>query len=194
MKKKLLTAGLIGLIGLTGCSTKEQPNIKQIKCSIDGTKAPSWVCNNIDDNKKNGFIYGVGFAEKSPLGIGFQRKEAIANARDEIARKIAVKIKNMLKKYYSSTGTGNSQTAERVVTDVSKHLAYAAVKNSRLKTMWISPKERVVVLVAIPKKDAKNALLDNLKTTFHNNQALWQEFKAQKAQDELEKEIKKEFN
>ena len=192
--KKLLVASSVGvLLLLSGCGgnnlVKETP-----QCQIEGAKAPEWVCNG--GANMEGGIFAVGSAQKSPLGIGFQRREAIAAARDEIARQIEVKVKNMFKSYLSSTGAGDSQTAERVATSVSKQVASQVLRGSKPIRTWVSPQGTLFVLVGMsgnPKEIIKENVKKAVKTTFKNDEALWQEFKAKKAQDELDAAIEKEF-
>ena len=193
MKKLNLKMAVMGILAtgafmLTGCGQQPQPK-------LNGTKVPAWVFNGgakIKNSKKHMFLYAVGSAEKSPLGINFQRDEAIANARDALSRQISVKVENMFKTYMSSTGVGDSQTAEKVATDVSKQLSREVLQNSKLINTFIMPDKTMYVLVGMPK--IKQALWNATQTTFHNNQALWQEFKAKKAQQQLDFEINKEFN
>jgi len=189
MKLKLALSALSVLLLLSGCSSKKpEPTFT---CQIDGTQAPDWVCNGAA-NMKDG-IYAVGSAPKSPLGFSFQREEAMAVARDEIARKLNLKVKNLLKRYYSSTGTVDNQTAERVVTSVSKQLTKQTLKGSKLVKTWISPKGTMFVLMGMNNEDVKNSLKNAVRSTYKNDEALWQEFKAKKAQEELEYQIDKEF-
>ena len=188
MKKQLIAISFGIAMVLTGCGTSSQPSTPT--CQIDGATAPNWVCDG--GANMEGGIVAVGSAEKSPLGISFQRQEAMAAARDEIARQLSLKVKNMMKTYMSSTGTGDNQTAERVATSVSKQLASQVLRGSRLLKTWISPKGTMYVLVGI-KGDIKEMTKEAVKTTFKNDQALWQEFKSKKAQEELDAAIDKEF-
>ncbi len=191
MKKILFSSAIIATMIFTGCgSSNKSVTPKAPQCQMDGASAPIWVCNG-GENMKGG-IFAVASAQKSPLGISFQRQEAMAAARDEISRQINIKVKNMFKSYMSSTGTGNAQTAERVATSVSKQLSYQTLRNSKLLNTWISPKGTMFVLVGI-KGSIKNAVKQAAKTTLHNDEALWQEFKAKKAQEQLDSEIDKEF-
>ncbi len=191
MKKKILLLSSSLVILFTGCGMSNQAAAPQApQCQIDGAQAPEWVCDG--GATMEGGIFAVGSAEKSPMGIGFQRQEAVAQARDAIARQISLKVKNMFKSYMSSTGTGSDQTAERVATSVSKQLASQVLQGSKLLKTWISPKGTMFVLVGM-KGNIKQAVKEATKTTFKNDQALWQEFKAKKAQEELDAEIDKEF-
>jgi len=188
MKRVGLLLGVV--LFFVGCGNSPQPKINNT-CVINGEKAPDWICEG-GVNMKEG-IFAVGSAAKSPLGFTFQRNEAIAQARDELARQIGIRVKNMVKTYMSSTGVGDSQTAERVSTQVSKQLSYQVLHGSRLLKMWQSKNGTIYVLVGLNKNYVKNVLKDNIKTTFKNNKALWQEFKAKQAQKELETVIEKEF-
>lgn len=186
--RKIFSIALIGgSLLFFGCS--KSPSTPE--CQIDGAKAPSWVCDGGASMK--GGIFAVGSAPKSPLGITFQREEAMAHARDEIAREIKLKVKNMIKSYMSSTGMGDSQTAERVVTSVSKQVTSLALQGTKLIKTWTSPNGTMYVLVGVD-KNIKNYVKNAVATTFRNDKALWQEFKAKKAQEELERAVDKEFN
>ena len=190
MKKLLFSSAVIATMIFTGCGMSSK-SISPFSpsCQIEGASAPDWVCNG--GANMEGGVFAVGSAQKSPLGIGFQRQEAMAAARDELSRQMSIKVKNMFKSYMSSTGTGNSQTAERVATNVSKQLSKEVLQGSKLLKTWISPKGTMYVLVGMP--NVKKAVKQAVKTTLHNDQALWQEFKAKKAQENLDAEIDKEF-
>ena len=190
MKKILATTALaFTLVGLTGCGNT-QPDIEQ--CSIDGKQAPQWVCDG--GATMEGGLFAVGSAEKSPLGVSFQKTEATAAARDALARQISVKVKNMFKQFQATTGIGDAQTAEKATQNVSKQVAAQTLAGSKVLKTWISPKGTMFVLVGMPDPNAvKQAVKQAVKTTLHNDQALWQEFKAKKADEELEAAVDKEF-
>ena len=182
---------LIGLIGLgiilfSGCSSKNKITQQSI-CHIDGTVAPEWIC--VGNNQKD-MITGIGSAESSPLGFSFQRTEAVSAARDEIAREISLKVKNIFKRFESSTGIQKDKTMEKVVENVSKQLSYETLRNSKILKLWKSPKGVMYVLVGMP----KNEIVEKIKTSFHNQKALYQKSLAKKAWENLDKEINKEFN
>jgi len=193
--KKLLIAGLgLSIALFTGCGNNNQPQPQQpsFQCQIEGQTAPQWVCDG--GASMEGGVFAVGSAQKSPLGISFQRQEAMANARDALARQLEVKVKNMFKSYMSSTGVGNNQTAERVATSVSKQLSKQVLRGSKLLKTWMSKNGTMYVLVGMTDTNKlKAGLKQAARTTFKNDEALWQEFKAKKAQQELDAAIDKEF-
>ena len=191
MKKVLATTALaFSLIGLTGCMNST-PNFDQ--CKIDGVDAPSWVCDG--GATMEGGLFAVGSAAPNPLGIGFQRTEATAAARDALARQISVKVKNMFKQFQATTGIGDAQTAEKATQNVSKQVAAQTLAGSKVMKTWISPKTRTMyVLVGMPDpKAVQQQVKQAVKTTFKNDQALWQEFKAKKADEALDAAVDKEF-
>ncbi len=184
--KKLVFAIGIGVLIFSGCSSKNEVQKTQM-CQIDGTNAPQWICQ--DANEK-GMITGVGSAEATPLGFNYQKTEAIAAARDEIARKISIRVKNIFKRFESSTGIGKEQTAEKVTENVSKQLAYETLRNSKLLKMWKSPKGTLYVLVGMPKEE----VAQEIKTSLESKKALYQKYLAKKSWEDLDKEIDKEFS
>jgi ribosomal protein S20 len=174
---------------MTGC-TNTQPNVDQ--CVMDGKQAPSWVCDG--GAMMEGGLFAVGSAEKSPLGPSFQRTEATAAARDALARQIKVKVKNMFKQFQATTGIGDEQTAEKATQNVSKQVAAATLSGSKVMKVWMSPKGTMYVLVGMPDPQAVKAEVKKaVKTSLHNEKALWQKFLAQKADKELEAAVDKEF-
>ena len=193
MKKLLLSAIGVGLI-ISGCATnqpqKQEPKNVNMCESVYGQGAPDWTCNP----EIKGYYSAVGISEPNPMGINFQKTEATAQARDALARELSVKVQNMFKQYQSTTGVGKDQTAEKATTNVSRQLANATLNDSRVYRMWRNKEGKLFVLVIMPKEEVKEKLKQSIKTTFKNDKALWQEFKAKKAQEELEKAIDKEFN
>ena len=118
MKKILTTAiegiSLFSFVGFGGEKQTQVPDFNQ--CVIDGTQAPQWVCDG--GATMEGGLFAVGSAEPSALGISFQRQEAVAAARDDLARQIGIKVKNMFKQFQATTGIGDAQTAEKATENV----------------------------------------------------------------------------
>jgi len=135
----------------------------------------------------------VGSAKIGKAGINFARTEAMANGRNELARQVSVKVKNLVKNFTQTTGIGDSETVEKVSSEVSKHLSNETLIGSRQKEAWISPSSELYVLVVIDPAAIRHTIKDSVQTSLRNEQALWQMFQAKKAHEELEKEIEKEF-
>ena len=187
LASSLLAFSVMGMMSGCGVST---PNFD--KCMIDGTQAPSWVCDG--GATMEGGLFAVGSAEKSPMGPSFQRQEATAAARDALARQIGIKVKNMFKQFQATTGIGDAQTADKATQNVSKQVASQTLAGSKVMKVWISPSKTMYVLVGMPDpKAVQQAVKQAAKTSLHNDQALWQQFQAQKADQALDAAVDKEF-
>ncbi len=153
---------------------------------------PSWVLM-----APEGGISAVGSAKVGPAGMSFAKLEATSNARDEIARTINVKVKNMIKNFTETTGVGDDTTVDKVFTNVSKQVAKVDLSGSQIKNVYLDrANEEIYVLVAL-QPEAVSGVAEAMKkaavTSYKSDKALWQKFQAKKGQEEMEMEIEKEF-
>jgi len=196
MKKVLVsTAFILGLVGLTGCGQPAPQTPDFSKCYDEGNvQAPKWVCDGGATMEGGVFAVGSASARKAG-GIQFQRTIATQNARNALAMQMGVKVKRMLKQYQSTTGTGDNETFEQAITDVSKQVTSQTLIGSKIVDTWSNPKTHTLhVLVGMKDNVVKKSVKNAVNTTFKNNQALWQEFKSQKAQAELDAAVNREFS
>ena len=98
----------------------------------------------------------------------------------------------MIKRYAETTGSGDSETVDKVNVSVSKLITSETLVGSRIFRSLANPNTKVLyVLTGFDAAAMQNNVQDAVKTSMRNNQALWQKFQAQKAQDELAAEISK---
>jgi ribosomal protein S20 len=158
----------------------------------DKSDFPNWI-----DNPPEGGISAVGSAVIGAAGKDIAKTEATSNARDEMARSMNVRVKNMIKNFTETTGVGDDQTVDKVFTNVSKQIAKIDLTGSQIKEVYVDRKtNEIFVLVALNPEAVTNAvqaMKTAAVTSFKNEQALWQKFQAKKGHEELEKEIEKEF-
>ncbi len=189
--KKLLAFSLAGLILASpiACGKKEKvaTGFEEDPC-FKG--APDWVLN---PQVEGSTLAAVGSAKIGKAGFQFARTEALQNARDELARMIEVRVKNMVKNFMQVTGIGDSETVDRVSVQVSKQVAYQTIRGSRQVSMWRSPCGELFVLVGVDPEMVKQFIKSQVETSLRNERALWQMYQAKKGFEELEKEIEKEF-
>ena len=189
--KKLLIAGIITATTLfIGCGVNNQPQKPNFdEFNIDGGPTPPWACNP----QIEGGIAALGIGEPNAANdYSMQLEEATADGRDKIARQISVKVKNMFKKFKATTGYGKDATFDRATESVSKQVAYQTLNGSKVIKTWKSPRTgKLYVLVALP--NAAKKVKEAVKTSYKNNQALWQKFLAERADKKLDAEIDKEF-
>lgn len=192
MKSKLALMSLAAasVLVMSGCTPEPASVVAQAPSAVqqefDG--APAWVL----ESGVEGAISAVGSAKIGGAGMSFAKTEATGNGRDDLARQIQVNVTNMLKNFTQTTGVGDQQTVDKVVANVSKQLAKQDLSGSKVSKQWISKSGTLYVLVVMqdPSKVVA-AVKDTVKTSFKNDQALWQQFQAKKAQDELDASLDK---
>ena len=183
----LALAGVVATV-ISGCNA-QQPQPKQeepdFRCKQEGVLAPKWTCTPFVD----GAIAEVGSAPKTAAGAGFQRRMALANARSNLAQQIQTLVKDKVETFTRSTGIGGGETVDSVATAVSKQVAKVTLNGSKQVDAWQAPSGTLYVLVAVPEKEVNKAAKKAVKTSFKNDEALWQQFQAKQALEGLEKEF-----
>jgi hypothetical protein len=117
------------------------------------------------------------------------KQMAATAARVELAQTMKVEVQNMIKQYAETTGTGDSETVDRVNTSVTKQLTKETLVGSKIFRQMPTPSGGIVVLVGLD-ADTVNKLAEQaIKTSMNNERALWQKFQAEKSFDELASEI-----
>jgi ribosomal protein S20 len=188
MKKILLSTAVVGTLLFTGCAQQGPTPDEQVYVDPELQGAPSWVMMPVVE----GTISEVGSAKRNAGNdIGFQRNEAMADARDNLARQIETKVSNMFKSFKAATGSGEDATFDQSVESVSKQIASQTLKGTVQKNAWISKTGTMYVLVAIDTQAVADMMEKSVKTSFKNDKALYQKFLASKAQGELEAELEK---
>lgn len=193
--KKLILKSFILLsttsIVFTGCSTNQQILPKETKKGyvnqeLDG--APSWV----KVPKVKGFVSEIGTSPKI-LGnnFGYQREEAIANARSNIVRQIGVKVNTMFQLFQGTTGSEKNATVDKSSQTVTNQIATAVLKGSIVKDLWISRSDTLYVLMIVDTNMIEDAMKKAIKTSYKNNDAVYQRFLASQAQGQLAIELEK---
>ena len=177
------------LLALTcGCSSSQTKVAKGYSNnSLDG--APAWV---LDPTSAKG-LTAVGSAQRSPGGIQFQRSEAMASGRDELARMLGIKVKNMMSNFSRQTGVGEGQSFDKVTEDVSKQLARETLNGSRQKDLWLAQDGTMYILVALDPKNVAEVAKRSMLTSLKNDDALYQQAEAKNALEGLDADIDREF-
>jgi hypothetical protein len=176
-------------LSITGCNNKEpkaaEPAQAQFGCKQENVPAPKWTCMPISETS----FLGVGIASKSAAGMGHMRRVALANGRSDLAQQIKSQVKDKIETYINTTGVGGSETVDSVTTSVSKQIANVNLEGSSGIDTWTAPSGALYILVAVNKKGVNKQIQNNIKTSFNNDNALYQEFKSKNALKELSKEF-----
>ena len=172
-------------LAVTACST---PAPKTAECVYPSTdkNAPLWVC----DAPVEGMSIGaVGSSPKTDAGVGFQKQMAAADARVQLAQMMKIRVENMIKQYVETTGAASHETVDKVNTSVTKQITDQTLQGTRIFRSVDAPDGTMYVLVGLDEGAAQKVAENAIKTSMNNDQAAWQQFRAQKGQEELAAEI-----
>lgn len=192
MKKSIGSIFLAAAMAATfsGCADKA-PEVAEEKadfrCRINDTLAPEWACGN---ESVEGAITAVGSAPMSKLGEGFSRREAIANGRSNLAQQIQTLVKDKVETFSRSTGVGGDEVADKVSTQVSKQVAKVTLNGSKQIKRWQDPTNNdIYVLIGVSESAMNQEIKNSVKSSYKNDNALWQQFQSKQALESLEKEF-----
>lgn len=176
---------LLAALTLAACGSKEEVKTAAPDCvfpDAPNTPAPGWIC---DEPVEGVEVSAVGVAEKSKAGHSFMKNMAATDARVQLAQAMKVHVQNLVKQYAETTGAADSETVDKVNTSVTKQITDETLVGTKIFKTRTSPNGTLYVLLGLDPNAARNATENALKTSMNNDRALWQQFKAQKGQDEL---------
>ena len=177
MKKILLT--LVTLVMITACSNVDYSQTK---------KYPEWVTS---PRYENG-IAGVGSAKITNLGFDFARKEAMANARADIASQIAIKVNATFKSYMAKSGIDKNSAVDKVVEEIYKDIVSEEVTGSRIERTWESPEGELFVLMVVDNSNIIKRAVNSAEKSESAEEV--EEFQDEEAQEQLRQELENFFN
>ncbi len=179
-------AGLITAT-ITGCGA-QAPKPKEdadFRCKQENVLAPKWTCVPFVE----GAYAGVGIAEKSAAGMGHMRRVAMANGRSDLAQQIKTQVKDKVELFTRTTGVADTETVDKVTTAVTKQVAKVDLQGSKAVDSWTAPSGNLYLLVTVPESTVNNEVKKAVKSSFKNDNALWQQFQSKQALEGLEKEF-----
>ncbi len=189
MIKKLI-APLVVMVAFSlmfvGCSNKRIDNDAMEE---EFENAPEWVLTGHEED----IFSAVGSARIGSSGMQFAKTAALAQGRNELARQLSVKVKSLVNNFVQQTGLGDYQLVDRLGKQVSKQVTNETLSGSRQKDIWISPSSDLYILVFMEINAVKQSVKNQVITSYKNQEAEWQMFKARNASEELDQEIEKAF-
>ncbi|MDO8988675.1 MAG: LPP20 family lipoprotein [Sideroxyarcus sp.] len=189
-----VTFSAVALIGLSGCASapaKVEPVAAVPSCMFPNSReaAPGWVCDEPVDGVA---VTAVGSAPKSQAGIAFVKQMAAADGRVQLAQMMRIQVTNMIKQYAETTGAADQATVDQVNSSVTKQITNETLVGTRLLKSVTGPDGTLYVLVGLDAASAQQITEAAIKTSQNNDKAAWQQFRAQKGQDELAADIAKQ--
>lgn len=199
----LSTATMIALSGCTGgdsasanpttSAPQEDPNRCYRGFGENRVMVADWICSPHID----GGLSAVGSSTATMVDESFMQTEAMADARDKLARQLETKVKNMFKKFTQATGQGESTTVDKVATNVSKQVANQTLSGVKMHKSYQAPNGTLYVWAVLSPngvEEFKKATMETAKkasTSMGNQEALYQQFLAERGMKELDAEIDK---
>jgi len=178
---------------LSGCQTLIKPPLKNADGQTNYNRciqgAPAWVLTPHIE----GALSATGSSAITKSGLGFAKTKALSNARDELARSLETKVKNLFKSYTRETGVEDQMTIDSVSEGVSRQVAAQSLRGSVQKGGWIDPCNNLHVLVMLDENRVAQYTKSAIKSSLESKHALRQVYLADQAQQELDKLISKEF-
>jgi hypothetical protein len=187
MKWLIGFATIVAALFLSGCGGKQpDTTATSAPCLIDGEKAPKWVCIPYFDDKT---VAGLGTARKNPANdYGFQNEQAQVQGRDAISFSIEANVRAAFDSWQRNTGVGENAIFEQNMERVSRQTSFLSIKGAKVADTWTHPSNGTLfLLMTAPLDQTENALMSSLR----NENALWQQFQSQKAQEQLKDEFER---
>ena len=194
MRKFLyVVISIITAINLTACGSTPEKVVAGPECTYPNSNrqeaAPGWIC---DEPVPGIAVTAVGSAQKSKAGIAFMKQMAAADARVQLAQNVRIQVANMIKQYAETTGAAGQETVDQVNSSVTKQITNESLAGTRILRSISGPDGTLYVLVGLDEESAQKITETAIKTSMNNDRAAWQQFRAQKGQEELATEIAKQ--
>jgi hypothetical protein len=188
-KKGILVLGIIIIGGLLIMACATQPGPKPVTPAEQAQCIPEWEVN--PPSAEDG-LYGSGLAKMQMASLS--KKTADQRARDEVVMAIRVKVQTMMKDFMQQSGIGEQAQALQFSESVSKAIASHVLYGCKIVKRQVCPDGTWHSLALWPIGGAdtlKKEINNQTKKLVKNEQALYNEFKAKKGFEELQKELDK---
>lgn len=190
--KRIMGLGIVGVVsalmvsGLVGCGNKHIDNKAMEK---EFENAPEWVLVGHEPDT----FSAVGSAKIGKSGMQFARTAALALARNELANRLSVQVYSLVDNVTRQAGMGDAQMVDRLGKQVSSQVARETLNGSMQKDIWISPGSDLYVLVVMDADAVKASVRNNMVSSFEEDADGWEEFRAGKGDELLDREIDQIF-
>ena len=134
----------------------------------------------------------MGSAAKSDAGLDFMRQMAATGARVQLAQSMKVHVQDLITMFAETTGAASKETVDRANKSVIKLITDQTLQGTKIMKSITGPDGTLYVLVGLDTAGAQQLTEAAIKTSMGNDQAAWQQFRAQKGQDELATDIAKQ--
>ncbi len=182
----LVVAVLIALVtAISGCGNKRVDN-QALEEEFEN--APEWVLVGSAGNERE-VLSAVGSARIGKSGIQFAKTAAMAQARNELARQVSVRVHSLVNSVSRQAGLAEGRTADHLARQVSRQVAQETLSGSRQKDLWISPSSDLYVLVEMDAAAVKGAVRNQMISSFKDEEEKWKAYEGREGGAELDRAI-----
>ncbi|ADU66767.1 hypothetical protein LGV61_10180 [Desulfurispirillum indicum] len=177
---------LMILAVVAGCGKKAGEVLECTYPDAPTVQAPLWVCGYPVEGIE---VSAVGSHPVSAAGVNFTQTMAEAAAMERLARSMQVHVAQRIQRYTETTGVGDAETVDTVNQSVSRLLTSQNLHGAKRYRIITSPANTTYVLMGLDAASLEELTRQTLQTSMNNDQAAWQQLRAQKAQEELLREL-----
>ncbi len=179
--KKTIILVLSGVVmaALAGCAGPKVSGTTEERGSRD---MPEWA---LKPPAMEGMLYGVGQAKKQNPSLA--KTVAAQRAREEIAAAVKVKVEALVKDFMQESGVGQRAQALEFTSAVSKGVTDATLTGAIIKEAYLAKDGTYFILVEYSLGEARRQAIESAR----QEEALYNEFKADQGFDALEAELAK---
>ena len=116
------------------------------------------------------------------------------DGRVQLATEMKAKVGAMVKNHAETTGVGDQETVDTVASVTQRQITAEILFGAKAINYRKGPDGTTYALVVMDPQQAAVAAKQALQTSYKNQQAQWQRFLGEKAQNELEAEMDKMIN
>jgi len=185
-----LIINVVLILSLVSCAQVETKNnvinnfsqSAGVDCTFPNQQAaPNWIC---DEPVPGLIIQAVGVSEKSPLGIGYMKDEAIANAVGNLAVQLKVQVSKMFNSYMETAQTNKTESVNAPTSSFLKTLSKETLSDKVYKSR-MGPEGRMYVLVGLTPEKTKTVVKTSIKKSMKRDVKLWTDLDTQKSLAEM---------
>jgi hypothetical protein len=155
----MLVAAAVGALSFAGCGKEDRTPPAPAPPAAATNDGPDWLNDPTQDGKHPIAAYGV--ADYKLGGENAQRNSAMASARDEIARAIAVKVQAVFKSWTREGGEITSQDSKTMAMqmeeNISRQVTNQLVQATSQRARWIDPGTKRMYVWTYPDQAAIEA-------------------------------------
>ena len=175
---KIILLGLsFAVVLAAGCALIGGPQIKGV---------PGWYTDLPDDDES--YLYSATVGESRKMAVA--TKKAKTEARAELAQKMGTKVQNLEKLFQEEVGADSDTELLEQFTSITKTITSETLHGTQEEKKEVQTLEngtfRVYVLMSLPIGAANQAMMAKIKANEH----LYTRFRASKAFEELDADIK----